>query len=251
MLREAGKKGVQLPIKRVEGDKLIGTEIHYDDGKEHSLWLTMIRDRVELLWSLLAEDGTLWVSIDDSEAGYLRVLLDEICGRQSFVACNVWQKRYSRENRESIGDAHEYVFVYAKDALAFKRSRNKLPLEAKQLAVYKNPNGDPKGPWRSVSFSAQGFRPNQMYTIVSPITGKRHVPPEGSCWKVIEERYKDLLANKRMYFGKDGNAVPSRIQYLSEIDGVAPWTWWLRTNCRGRWHGLDWTHRRCRGLVFW
>jgi adenine-specific DNA-methyltransferase len=200
--------------------------IHYDDGMEHSLWLTMIRDRVELLWSLLAEDGTLWVSIDDSEAGYLRVLLDEICGRQSFVACNVWQKRYSRENRESIGDAHEYVFVYAKDALAFKRSRNKLPLEAKQLAVYKNPNGDPKGPWRSVSFSAQGFRPNQMYTIVSPITGKRHVPPEGSCWKVIEERYKDLLANKRMYFGKDGNAVPSRIQYLSEIDGVAPWTWW-------------------------
>ena len=199
---------------------------HYDDGMEHSLWLSMMRDRLELLWRLLAEDGSLWISIDDTEVAYLRVLLDEICGRVAFIASNVWQKRYSRENRESIGDAHEYVLTYAKSADAFKTNRNKLPLEAKQLSVYKNPNNDPKGPWRAVSFSAQGFRPNQMYGIVSPVTGKRHLPPEGSCWKVIESKYNELLAEGRMYFGKDGNAVPSRIQYLSEIDGIAPWTWW-------------------------
>jgi len=85
---------------------------------------------------------------------------------------------------------------------------------------------DSRGLWRSVSLSAQGYRPNQMYEIVSPITGKVHTPPPGSCWKVIEPKFKQLLADNRIYFGKDGNAVPARIQFLSEIEGMAPWTWW-------------------------
>ena len=199
---------------------------HYDDGLEHSIWLGLMRDRLECLWRLLESNGTLWVSIDDSEMPYLRVLLDEVCGRSHFVASNVWQKRYSRENREAIGDAHEYVLIYAKDPNGFKKTRNKLPLGEKQLSVYKNPNSDPKGPWRAVSFSAQGYRPNQMYEIVAPYTGKRHRPPEGSCWKVVEPEYKRLLAEGRMYFGKKGDAVPSRIQYLKDIEGVVPWTWW-------------------------
>lgn len=199
---------------------------HYDDGLEHSIWLGLMRDRVEILWRLLERNGSLWISIDDSEMHYLRVLLDEVCGRGNFIASNVWQKRYSRENREAIGDAHEYVLLYAKSPEQFKRTRNKLPLGEKQLAVYKNTNKDPKGAWRAVSFSAQGFRPNQMYEIVSPITGKRHRPPEGSCWKVIEPEYFRLLAENRMYFGKNGDAVPSRIQYLKDIEGIVPWTWW-------------------------
>ena len=200
---------------------------HYDDGVEHSIWLSLMRDRLEILRRLLHPgDGSIWVSIDDYEAPYLRILLDEVFGRKCFVASNVWQKRYSRENREAIGDAHEYVLVYAMDPEQFKRVRNKLPLGEKQLAVYKNRNSDPKGPWRAVSFSAQGFRPNQMYEIVSPITGKRHRPPEGSCWKVIESEYFRLLKEGRMYFGKNGDAVPSRIQYLKDIEGVVPWTWW-------------------------
>ncbi|HEY3524975.1 MAG TPA: site-specific DNA-methyltransferase [Nitrososphaeraceae archaeon] len=199
---------------------------HYDDGVEHSLWLSLIRDRLEILWRLLSTEGSLWISIDDTEMPYLRILLDEICGRQSFIATNVWQKRYSRENREAIGDAHEYVIVYAKSPEDFKKTRNKLPLGEKQLAVYKNANKDPKGAWRSVSFSAQGYRPNQMYEIVSPISGKRHRPPEGSCWKVIESEYFRLLSEGRMYFGKNGDAVPSRIQYLKDVEGIVPWTWW-------------------------
>jgi adenine-specific DNA-methyltransferase len=199
---------------------------HYDDGLEHSLWLSLMRDRLEILWRLLDDNGSLWIHIDDTEMPYLRVLLDEICGRQAFVACNVWQKRYSRENREAIGDAHEYVLTYARCPERFKAARNKLPLGPKQRAVYRNPNNDPKGPWRTVSFSAQGYRPNQMYEIRSPITGKRHRPPAGSCWKMVEAEYQRLLAEGRMYFGKDGNAVPSRIQYLKDIEGLAPWTWW-------------------------
>jgi hypothetical protein len=199
---------------------------HYDDGVEHSVWLSLMRARLDALWRLLRSDGSLWISIDDSEMPYLRILLDEVCGRQCFVATNVWQKRYSRENREAIGDAHEYVLVYAKDPVRFKETRNKLPLGEKQLSVYKNPNNDPKGPWRAVSLSAQGYRPNQMYEITSPITGKRHRPPAGSCWKIVEPEYRRALDEGRMYFGKDGNAVPSRIQYLKDIEGIVPWTWW-------------------------
>jgi len=199
---------------------------HYDDGLEHSIWLSLMRDRLEILWRLLEANGSLWISIDDTEMPYLRVLLDEVCGRSNFIATNVWQKRYSRENREAIGDAHEYLVLYAKNPDGFKKSRNKLPLGEKQLSVYKNSNKDPKGLWRAVSFSAQGYRPNQMYEIVSPTTGKRHRPPEGSCWKVIESEYFRLLEEGRMYFGKNGDAVPSRIQYLKDIDGVVPWTWW-------------------------
>jgi adenine-specific DNA-methyltransferase len=93
---------------------------HFDDGIEHSLWLSLMRDRLELLWRLLGPKGTLWVSIDDYEMPYLRVLLDETCGRGAFIAANVWQKRYSRENRGAIGDVHEYVIVYAKDPGDFK-----------------------------------------------------------------------------------------------------------------------------------
>ena len=199
---------------------------HYDDKLEHSQWLSMMYPRLKLLWDLLDEDGSLWISIDDSEAHYLKVLMDELAGRGAFLAAMVWQKRYSRENREAIGDAHEYVYLYVKNVARFKKIRNKLPLGPKQKSAYRNPNNHPNGPWRGVSLSAQGYRPNQMYEIVSPITGKKHLPPAGSCWKVIESEYKRLLAESRIYFGKDGNAVPSRIQYLKDIEGMVPWTWW-------------------------
>ena len=197
-----------------------------EDLSRHDKWLCMMYPRLKLLHRLLHDDGSIWISIDDNEAPSLRLVMDEIFGRGKFIACNVWQKRYSRENREAIGDVHEYLLVYAKNPEQFKMLRNKLPLGDKQLAVYKNPNGDPRGKWRAVSFSAQGFRPNQMYEIRSPLTGKLHRPPEGSCWKVVEQEYFRLLSDERMYFGKDGNAVPQRKQFLDSIDGMTPWTWW-------------------------
>ena len=199
---------------------------HYDDGLEHSIWLSLIRERLEILWRLLhPAEGSIWVSIDDREVAYLRVIMDEIYGRQCFVASNVWQKRYSRENREAIGDSHEYILVYAKDVSKFKMIRNTLPLGEKQLKLYKNPDDDPNGTWQSVSLTAQGFRPNQMYTIVGP-TGKKHKPPEGSCWKIIEENFVKELSKGKIYFGKDGNGVPRRKNYLKDAKGLVPWTWW-------------------------
>ena len=113
---------------------------HYDDNLEHTKWLAMIYPRLELLRELLSEDGSIWVTIDDNEAHYLKVIMDEIFGRKNFVANVVWQKRYSRENREAIGDVHDHILLYVKSPEKFKVQRNLLPLGDKQKKLYKNPN---------------------------------------------------------------------------------------------------------------
>jgi len=200
---------------------------HYDDNLEHSQWLCMIYPRLELLRALLAEDGSIWVSIDDSEGPYLRVLMDEIFGRSNFIASNIWQKRYSRENREAIGDVHEYIYVYAMQPAKFKKNRNKVPLTEDQSKVYKNPNNDPNGRWRTIPITAQAGHatPDQFYEIVAP-GGKVHTPSKGRCWGMAKVTFEKLNAQGRIYFGKDGNSQPNMIRYLSEVEGVVPWTWW-------------------------
>ena len=200
---------------------------HYDDKLEHSQWLSMMYPRLVLLRELLAEDGSIWVSIDDNEAHYLKVLMDEVFGRNSFVASNVWQKRYSRENREAIGDVHEYLVVYAKNPEQFKLRRNLVPITEDQARVYRNPNSDPRGRWRPVPMTAQEGHatPEQFYEVVTP-GGARHRPPSGRCWGVSKATYERLLAEGRIYFGRNGNGQPNIIRYLSEVPGVTPWTWW-------------------------
>jgi adenine-specific DNA-methyltransferase len=200
---------------------------HYDDNIEHSLWLSLMQARLEVLWRLLSIKGSLWISIDDDEMPYLRVIMDQLVGRDKFIAQNVWQKRYSRENREAIGDVHEYVLVYAKDPQGFKLQRNKVPLTEEQAKVYKNPNNDPNGRWRTIPMTAQEGHatPDQFYEIISP-SGKIHTPPEGRCWGLSKKTFEKLLSEGRVWFGKDGNSQPNTIRYLSEVDGVVPWTWW-------------------------
>jgi len=198
---------------------------HYDDNLEHSRWLEMMMPRLELLREFLREDGSIWVSIDDNEGHYLKVLMDEVFGRASFVGNIVWQKRYSRENRETLGDAHDHILVYTKDTNKFKAARNLLPMGDKQRALYKNPDKDIRGPWQSVSLLAQGFRPNQMYEITAP-SGRKHLPPAGNCWKVIRSEYDKLVASNRVYFGRDGNGVPRRKEFIENAKGLVPWTWW-------------------------
>lgn len=205
---------------------------HYDDNLEHSQWLAMIWPRLVLLRDLLAEDGSIWVSIDDNEGHYLKVIMDEVFGRRNFIASNVWQKRYSRENREAIGDVHEYITVYAKSPEAFKSGRNRIPLDEAQAKIYKN-HDDPKNPdpskrWRGLPMTAQGFRPNQMYVITAD-NGAQHRPPEGRCWSMVEPEFEKLRAKGRIYWGKDGKAQPSVIRFLSEVEGLVPWTWWPHT----------------------
>jgi len=198
---------------------------HYDDNLEHATWLAMMYPRLVLLRELLADNGSLWISIDDDEGHYLKVICDEIFGRKKFVCNVVWQKRYSRENREAIGDSHEHLLLYAPNPVYFKETRNYLPLTEKQMKLYANPDNDPRGMWQSVSLLAQGYRPNQMYVITAP-NGKKHKPPSGNCWKVIESEFRKALADNRIVFGADGNGVPRRKQFLYESKGLVPWSWW-------------------------
>lgn len=202
---------------------------HYDDNLEHAQWLSMMLPRLQLLRELLREDGSIWVTIDDNEGHYLKVLMDEVFGRGNFVANNVWQKRYSRENREAIGDVHDHLLVYVKSPEKFKETRNRIELDEAQAKIYRNPDNpketDPNKRWRGLPMTAQGWRPNQMYSITAP-NGKQHVPPEGRCWSTVESEYLKLREKGRIYWGKDGNAQPTVIRFLSEVEGLVPWTWW-------------------------
>ena len=199
---------------------------HYDDGIEHSLWLSLMRERLELLWRLLHSDsGSLWITIDDREMPYLRVLLDEICGRRSFVAQIVWQKRYSRDNNSAIGDVHDYVVCYAKNTDKFKAERNLVEPDEKTRSFYKNANHDPKGPWRLIPMNGAGLRPNQQYPVTTP-SGKIVYPPEGRHWSVLEPKFLNLVQQGKVFFGKNGDSQPGLIRFLSEVEGLVPWTWW-------------------------
>jgi len=196
---------------------------HYDDNLEHSQWLSMMYPRLVLLRELLAEDGSIWVTIDDNEGHYLKVLMDEVFGRGNFVVNALWQKRTSPDARLPLGDAHDHLLVYAKQRNLLQIG--KLPQSAKQLKNFKNIDNDPRGAWASSDYSAQGFRPNQMYEIVTP-SGRKVSPPPGTCWKNVESVFLQLVADNRIWFGKDGNGVPRRKTFLSESEGVSAWSWW-------------------------
>lgn len=189
---------------------------HYDDNLEHAQWLAMMYPRLELLQMLLSKDGSIWVSIDDNEGHYLKVIMDEIFGRKNFIANIVWQKRTSRENRAAIGSAHDHILLYAKHgAVEWKSSRNLLPANEKG---YSNPDNDPRGPWRSIPFSAQGFRKNQMYKIKTP-SGAEVDPPKGRCWAATEPEYLKIVADNRAYFPNNGSGRPRIKQFKGEEKG--------------------------------
>ena len=196
---------------------------HYDDGVEHSIWLSLMRDRLEIIRRLMSEDGSLWITIDDNEAHYLKVLCDEIFGRANFVVNALWQKRTSPDARLYIGDAHDHILIYAKNKDQF--FLNRIPLSEEQTAQFKNPDNDSRGAWTSTDFTAQGWRPNQMYKITTT-GGVEYEPPAGRCWSNIESEFKRLLSDNRLWFGKDGTARPRVKNFLSEHEGVRAWSWW-------------------------
>ncbi len=198
---------------------------HYDDGVEHSLWLSLMRERLELLRRLLSPTGSIWITIDDNEAHYLKVLCDEVFGRSNFVASFVWQKTLTRRNDARIvSTAHDYVLVYASDAAVVKVHR--LPADERKRATYTNRDSDPRGDWLAIPFHAPNIRPNLTYPITTP-GGRVLMPPPGRCWSTTEEKYKELLADGRVYFGRDGNGMAQRKKFWAEdAQEIVPWTWW-------------------------
>jgi adenine-specific DNA-methyltransferase len=203
---------------------------HYDDGLEHSLWLSLMRDRLELLRRLLRDDGTIWITIDDNESHYLKVLCDEVFGRVNFLSNVVWQKRTSPDNRLRLGDAHDSILVFCKDKFAGKTTLNQLPISAERLKDFKNPDNDPCGPWASTDCTAQSGHatPSQFYVLTTP-AGRVIELPSSLCWRFTKERMEEEILSGRIWFGKDGNGVPRKKTYLSEREGQNVWSWWTNT----------------------
>jgi adenine-specific DNA-methyltransferase len=199
-------------------------EFGYNDSFNHSSWLTFMKNRLNVCIDLLSETGTIWINIGDDEAHYLKVLMDELMP-SSYLANVLWQKRTSPDARLPLGDAHDHILVYSKNIPFFKKNFNKINLSKKQKDSFKNSDNDPRGPWVSTDFTATGYRPNQMYGITNP-AGKTYFPPDGTCWSKIESEYKKLHDEGRMWYGKKGDAMPRKKTYLSESEGITPWTWW-------------------------
>ncbi|WP_296935071.1 site-specific DNA-methyltransferase [uncultured Desulfovibrio sp.] len=201
---------------------------HYDDGVEHSLWLSLMRDRLELLRGLLAEDGSLWVNLDDNEAHYFKVMCDEVFGRKNFVANVIWQKKFAPQNDAKLIDAdHDHILIFGKDST--KTSFNLLPRTEAMDARYKNPDNDPRGPWASGDSLRKEFREYAYYEITTP-SGRKVLPPPGSSWRFNKEELPGLTAENRLWFGADGNGVPRIKRFLSDVkQGIIPQTVWLHS----------------------
>jgi adenine-specific DNA-methyltransferase len=205
---------------------------HYDDNLEHSTWLTTMYPRLEMLRDLLSPDGSIWVSIDDTEGHYLKVLMDEIFGRNNFVTHVVWQRTHTRENRTDISTVHDTILVFAKDRNIWKDIRNLLPTSDSQIDRYSNPDNDPRGSWASLPAHAKaekGRRQAQFFTITTP-AGRKVDPPSGRCWLYTEPRFFEMVEDNRIWFGADGNNVPRVKKFLSEVQtGLVPSSLWLHT----------------------
>ena len=201
---------------------------HYDDGLEHSIWLGLMRDRLEIIRRLLADDGSLWITIDDNEAHYLKVMCDEIFGRKNFVASIAWEKDQARHNDAVISGAHDQVLLYAKDQSIWKRIRNLLPREESGNARYKNPDNDLRGPWlQGACSTAKSGSEKNRFPVMLP-SGRPIQPPPGNYWRYAEETLKQAQRDNRVYYGKNGDRLPIIKSYLSEVqDGFVPKTLWL------------------------
>ncbi|WP_375675846.1 MULTISPECIES: site-specific DNA-methyltransferase [unclassified Bartonella] len=198
---------------------------HYEDGLEHSIWLSLMRDRLELLHHLLADDGSIWISIDDDEQAYLKVMMDEIFGRQNFINNIIWQKKYAPQNDTKwLSDNHDFIMVYAKDKTIWRPQL--LPRSNDMDARYKNPDNDPRGPWKSGDLSVKRVTPKDIYEIITP-SGRKVMPPNGRSWAMNKKKFFELLNDNRIWFGPTGSNVPSMKRFLSEVkNGMVSMTIW-------------------------
>ena len=199
---------------------------HYDDGVEHSIWLSLMRERLVLLRNLLSDDGSIWISIDADESHYLKVLCDEIFGRKNFIDEVIWQRAYAPINlKKTLSRSHDTILVYAKNK-SDKYELNRLPRSSDANDRYKNPDNDPRGVWKSSDLSVGPAVQENIYPITTP-SGRICYPPEGYSWRLSESRLREYIADNRIWFGPSGNNVPSIKRFLSEVkDGIVATTVW-------------------------
>ena len=199
---------------------------NYNDHFNHSSWLTFMKNRLEVAWELLSEDGTIWISIDDSESHYLKVLADGIFGRENFLNEIIWQRAYAPVNlKKTFSRSHDAILVYAKNNSS-EKELNKLQRDEAANSRYKNPDNDPRGPWKASDFSVGPAVESNVYEIITP-SGRSVYPPKGRSWLLSEKRFEEFLKDNRIWFGEKGNNVPSTKRFLSEVnDGVVAQTLW-------------------------
>ncbi|ARU57697.1 DNA methylase N-4/N-6 domain protein [Oleiphilus messinensis] len=198
---------------------------HYDDNLEHSKWLTLMYPRLELLRELLHNNGSIWVAIDDNEAHYLKVLMDEIFGRNNFVASVIWEKADSpRNSAKQFSSDHDFIFVYSKNSEWVPR---RLPRTEESNSIYTNPDDDPRGPWLPGDPYANKPYSKGLYTIEGP-TGRVFSAPPGRFWRISEEKLRELDKDNRIWWGPTGNARPSIKKFLSEVSDLVPRTLWKK-----------------------
>ncbi|MDR2905780.1 MAG: site-specific DNA-methyltransferase [Helicobacteraceae bacterium] len=200
---------------------------HYDDNLEHTKWLSLMYPRLEILRELLAEDGSIWISIDADEQAYLKVICDEVFGRNNFIDEVVWQRSYAPINlKKTFSRSTDYIVVYCKDNSRF--IMNQLPRTDEADSRFSNPDNDPRGAWASGPIQAGPRTESRVYEIITP-SGRKILPPAEYCWRVSKDKYDEMVADNRIYFGTNGNNVPRIKRFLSEVrDGIVPLTLWLR-----------------------
>lgn len=204
--------------------KVVGAE--GEDLSRHDKWLCMMYPRLKLLQKLMAEDGVIFISIDDAESHNLRSICNEVFGDQNFITTIIWRKNYApKSTAKHFSEDHDYILVFAKNADTW--TPHKMPRTEKQNKAYKNPDNDPRGLWRPNNLAARNFYSKGTYSITCPSGRIIEGPPSGSYWRVSEERFKELDKDGRIWWGKDGNNVPAPKIFLSEVsDGIVPQTLW-------------------------
>lgn len=198
----------------------------YNDKFNHSTWLTFMKNRLELARKLLKNDGSIWISIDDDEQAYLKILCDEIFDRNNFVCNVIWEKKYSPQNdAKYLSDSHDFILVYAKDKNIWRP--NLLPRGEKQDNLYKYDNNDGRGLWRSDNLSVKTYSANYDYPIQNPTTKIFYNPPKGRCWMTNKETIQKWIEEGRIFFGKNGTGAPQLKRYLNEVQqGTVSLTIW-------------------------
>ena len=204
----------------------LGKVVDREDLTRHDKWCCMMLPRLKLLRELLRDDGAIFVSIDDNEVHRLRCLMDEVFGEENFVATIIWHKMDSPKNTaRHFSEDHDYVLLYARDAEAWRP--NPLPRSDRMLARYKNPDGDPRGPWLLSDLAARNAYDQGRYAIETPSGRTIEGPPAGSYWRVSRDRFEELRRDGRIWWGKGGGNRPGIKRFLSEVrEGVVPQTLW-------------------------
>ena len=202
-----------------------GTPIPKNHPLRHSAWVSFIVKRLKLAYELLSDRGVMFISIDDNEQANLKLICDDLFGRNNFLAQIIWERAYAPVNlKKHFSESHDYILAYAKQI--DKAENNGLPRTEEANERYSNPDNDPRGVWKAADCSVGPVIEEKVYEIELP-SGRKVLPSRGRCWVYTRERFLEMVSDNRIWFGNEGNSVPAVKKFLSEVkQGITPMTIW-------------------------